>query len=114
MQGYVAVTDSPPCDFVEELMELYPEAKVIVTTRDPDDWWRSMEPLVWNIRMAFLGFAFSWLPTLRWFATYMKAAKDGMYEELHFRDGMAVMETYEYHMEYLSRVVQRRSWCCMM
>ena len=21
MQGYVAVTDSPPCDFVEELME---------------------------------------------------------------------------------------------
>ena len=39
LDGYVAVTDFPPTLFVEELMHLYPDAKVICTTRDEDDWW---------------------------------------------------------------------------
>lgn len=35
-EGFVATTDSPGAQFVEELMELYPDAKVICTVRDPD------------------------------------------------------------------------------
>ena len=37
----------------------------------------------------------------------MKAAEDGRYGELHFRDGVrtAVREAYGYQMEYLRRVV---------
>ena len=31
---------------VEELMRLYPDAKVVITVRDPDKWWKSMEPVV--------------------------------------------------------------------
>lgn len=34
--GFVATADAPLAQFVEELMELYPEAKVICTVRDPD------------------------------------------------------------------------------
>lgn len=34
--GYVAVADTPHALFVEELMELYPDAKVVCTVRDPD------------------------------------------------------------------------------
>lgn len=34
--GFVATADSPLAQFVEELMELYPEAKVICTVRDSD------------------------------------------------------------------------------
>ncbi|KAM0804847.1 P-loop containing nucleoside triphosphate hydrolase protein [Usnea florida] len=109
LKGYVAVTDSPPINFVEELMELYPNAKVIATTRDPDDWWRSMAPLVRNSKMGFLGFAFYWLPTLRFFTTYVRAAEEGRYGELYFQEGnqTCVRETYGYHMDYLRRVVPK-------
>ena len=33
-------------------MEIYPHAKVICTMRDPDDWWRLMEPLIRNAKNA--------------------------------------------------------------
>ncbi|KAJ7455868.1 P-loop containing nucleoside triphosphate hydrolase protein [Mycena latifolia] len=37
----MAVTDVPHILFAEELIDAYPEAKVILTTRDPDSWWKS-------------------------------------------------------------------------
>lgn len=109
LNGYVAETDSPPCDFVGELMELYPDAKVIATTRDPGEWWRSMEPLVKNSKLGFLGWVFFWVPTLRFFAEFVRASEEGRYGELYFRDGArtTVRETYGWHMEYLERVVPR-------
>ena len=107
LSGYVAVTDSPPINFVAELVELWPDALVICTTRDPDDWWRSMEPVVRNSKMGVLGFAFFWLPTLRFFTTYVGAAERGRYGELYFREGKrtCVRETYGFHMDYLRKVV---------
>lgn len=38
-----AVTDIPSAYFWRELLEAYPEAKAILTVRDVDDWWRSVE-----------------------------------------------------------------------
>lgn len=35
-EGFIATADAPLGQFVEELMELYPEAKVICTVRDRD------------------------------------------------------------------------------
>lgn len=43
--GYTAVTDLPPILFTEELVELFPEAQVICTTRDPESWWKSVEKI---------------------------------------------------------------------
>ena len=109
LKGYVACTDSPPIQFVAELMELYPDAKVICTVRDGDDWWRSMEPLVKNSKMGFLGFMFWPLPTLRWWTAYVKAMEDGRYGELYYQEGnkTCARRTYDYHMEYLQRVVPK-------
>lgn len=39
--GYRATADFPACMFWRELADFYPEAKVILTLRDPDGW----EPL---------------------------------------------------------------------
>ncbi|KAJ7732175.1 P-loop containing nucleoside triphosphate hydrolase protein [Mycena metata] len=36
-----AVTDAPHYLFARELIEAYPDAKVVLTIRDPDSWWRS-------------------------------------------------------------------------
>jgi hypothetical protein len=39
--GYRATTDWPACSFYEELMQRYPDAKVILTLRDPTRWYES-------------------------------------------------------------------------
>ena len=40
-EGYQSTTDYPGCMFWRELLAKYPEAKVILTTRDPDKWFES-------------------------------------------------------------------------
>ena len=42
--GYRATVDLPSCLFYRELMEKYPEAKVILTVRDPERWYDSASP----------------------------------------------------------------------
>jgi hypothetical protein len=39
--GYQATVDWPGCSFYKELHEKYPDAKVILTVRDPDEWYTS-------------------------------------------------------------------------
>ena len=41
-QGYDATIAWPPCFFYKELYEAYPEAKFILTTRDPERWAESI------------------------------------------------------------------------
>jgi hypothetical protein len=38
-RGYRAAVDWPTAAFYEDLMEKYPDAKVILTVRDPDKWY---------------------------------------------------------------------------
>ncbi|KLJ09351.1 hypothetical protein EMPG_15214 [Blastomyces silverae] len=42
-----AVCDWPACAFAKELIEAYPNAKVILTTRDVDSWHSSVMKTVW-------------------------------------------------------------------
>lgn len=42
-----AVCDWPACAFAEELIEVYPEAKVVLTGRDVDSWHKSTLPTVY-------------------------------------------------------------------
>ncbi|KAJ5335918.1 uncharacterized protein N7506_003940 [Penicillium brevicompactum] len=45
--GHVeAITDFPGAVFVEELTQAYPDARVVLTLRDPDDWVRSMKQTI--------------------------------------------------------------------
>jgi hypothetical protein len=41
--GYEAVTDAPTYLFIPELVEAFPDAKVILTVRDPEKWWVSFK-----------------------------------------------------------------------
>ncbi|KXL46794.1 hypothetical protein M433DRAFT_99832 [Acidomyces richmondensis BFW] len=44
-ENRVASTDLPGCYFVEELLQLYPDAKVICTVREKESWWASYSAL---------------------------------------------------------------------
>jgi len=44
-QGYRATVDFPACKFYRDLTAIYPEAKVILTTRDAEKWFKSWASL---------------------------------------------------------------------
>lgn len=44
-----AIEDIPCIHFVDELLEQYPKAKVILTTRDIDSWERSVQNTIFKI-----------------------------------------------------------------
>jgi hypothetical protein len=41
LRGYQATVDYPGCLLYKELLQQYPQAKVILTSRDPDSWYDS-------------------------------------------------------------------------
>jgi hypothetical protein len=47
---YRATVDWPACDFYQELMQAYPDAKVLLTVRDPDQWYASVTSTIYNVR----------------------------------------------------------------
>lgn len=48
--GYESTVDWPGGLFYKELMEYYPDAKVLLSTRDPRRWAESMRDTVWAVR----------------------------------------------------------------
>lgn len=42
-EGYRSCMDWPSAHYWRDLTEVYPEARVILTWRDPESWWRSFE-----------------------------------------------------------------------
>lgn len=47
--GYAAASDAPACMFWKALSEQYPEAKVVLTVRDPREWYQSMAETVVDV-----------------------------------------------------------------
>ena len=50
--GYRATVDWPACTFYAELMEKYPDAKVILTVRDPQRWYESAYNTIYTMTRA--------------------------------------------------------------
>ncbi|KAH8808688.1 hypothetical protein F5884DRAFT_674934 [Xylogone sp. PMI_703] len=46
--NFAGVSDLPAAILVEELMDAYPDAKIILTTRDEDKWFESMKSTIWH------------------------------------------------------------------
>ena len=47
--GYEAAVDWPACTFYEELMERHPEAKVLLSVRDPERWYDSTRSSIYEL-----------------------------------------------------------------
>jgi len=46
-QGYKAAVDWPSCNYWREQLRAFPEAKIILTKRDADDWYESVINTIW-------------------------------------------------------------------
>ncbi|KIW33897.1 uncharacterized protein PV07_00712 [Cladophialophora immunda] len=107
-QGCVASSDQPGCYFLEELLQLYPEAKVICTVRERDSWWASYSALWQGIQDLY---PWSWLsPSLRRFCIFSYE----FWKRVPQAVGIPQCEPwpllnqeklYEAHAEYVQRVV---------
>ncbi|KAF8568417.1 NAD dependent epimerase/dehydratase [Paragonimus westermani] len=53
LQGHVAVAGPPAYLLYQQLMELYPEAKVILTVRHPTSWLQSMQHTIFRLQTLF-------------------------------------------------------------
>jgi hypothetical protein len=47
--GFQSTVDWPGSFFYKELIEAYPDAKVLLSTRNPESWVRSMRDTVWGV-----------------------------------------------------------------
>ncbi|KAK5994084.1 hypothetical protein PT974_07524 [Cladobotryum mycophilum] len=75
--GFVAITDAPALQFIPELLEIYPDAKVVLVTRDPERWLKSIEAIQGSIgNWSVLDVVFWPCPTWRWFPTWIRAYAD--------------------------------------
>lgn len=48
--GFHACVDWPACSFYAPLMDMYPNAKVLLTLRDPDAWYESVRATIYRTR----------------------------------------------------------------
>ena len=61
--------------FTRELVELYPEAKVVLVKRDPEKWWKSFEPVLANCDAWFLPYLSLISKDLQWFPPMLQEWK---------------------------------------
>ncbi|KAF2874006.1 hypothetical protein BDV95DRAFT_592155 [Massariosphaeria phaeospora] len=102
--GYAAATDAPTSGLAEQLVELYPDAIVICTVRDPDAWVKSMEGVSNVSTMWFLRFVLFPLPGMRYFCQYISVLR-GQWLHLYGETEPVTTKTHYNHIEYLKRVV---------
>ncbi|PIG82151.1 NAD dependent epimerase/dehydratase [Aspergillus arachidicola] len=96
LDGYAAITDAPGCQLLPELLELYPDAKVICTVRDPIAWEKSMNQIH--------GFAhFTWLLRQQWSNLYADGRRFSSVKEVS--DTLPQRAIYSKHVAWLQENV---------
>ncbi|KAH8765239.1 hypothetical protein F5882DRAFT_383223 [Hyaloscypha sp. PMI_1271] len=104
-EGYVGVADIPPVAFVEELLELYPKAKVVLVRRNPQRWFESFGVILQN-HTPFTGYLLAPLPGLRWSFTMGNHLEEWWTKILG--PGVPVgPELMDKHAEYICKVVPK-------
>lgn len=59
-EGYQATVDWPGCTFYQELLAYYPDARVILSVRDPEAWYKSATDTIYKLQKR--GFPMSLVP----------------------------------------------------
>lgn len=102
--GFQAGVDYPICNYYREIMEAYPEAKVILTVRDPERWYESTLHTIYRLTELF-GYMHWLIPPLGRFA---KMNNQMIWQELfdgRFTDKTHAIQLFNDHIAEVQRVV---------
>ncbi len=102
--GYQAVLDYPASGFYKELMAAYPEARVILTVRDPSRWYESTYETIYQ-GAALPGWLMALIPPLRGFSRMVRATVWDRLFEGKFGDRTHALEVFDRHIEEVQRVI---------
>ena len=116
--AYEATVDWPACTFYAELMERYPDAKVLLSVRDPERWYQSTRSTIYELGrissgspLSRLSFAFIFLLAFGTFKTgqgpmteeiVWRGTFDGKFEDKHH-----AIEVFNRHNEGARRRVPK-------
>jgi hypothetical protein len=96
--------------YAEVPMELHPDAKIIVTTRDEKKWCDSIAPVVQRLdKKAHIYLLFFWVPGLRHWVEYTNLNRYSRYGELYYTNhelGLGA-HCYPRNMDYHERVIPK-------
>jgi len=91
LEGYTATTDFPACLFWRDLAELYPDAKVLLSTRaDSQIWWESASQTIFSPAVEALS-----AERPDWWTMWQTVSKARFTDQV--RDEAAAIAAYERH-----------------
>lgn len=107
LEGYQATVDWPGCTFYRELMDAYPDAKVVLSVRDPERWFESANATIFTAPRGGLQQLLQLLTTPRmWRSVWV------VWRLLHVqtfgrreRDKAPTIAVFKAHIEEVKRVV---------
>lgn len=103
-RGYEAAIDWPVCAFYQELIQQYPEAKVVLTVRDPERWYESARSTIYAVNRAFP--PWGWLFPRMWYDHDMSCNViwDGTFHG-RFEDRAYAVARFTQHVAEVQRTV---------
>lgn len=106
-RGYQAATDWPVAAYYQDLMNVYPEAKVILTVRDPERWHRSVMNTLYQAGRGFFGRFTHIVPSVHQFLNAMEKAiwQDVFHNRLE--DKAHAVAIFKNHIEDVKRSVPK-------
>lgn len=106
LEGWGATVDWPACTFYAELMAAFPEAKVLLSTRDPQRWYDSCRETIYRPDTLFpLRLLLNLSPRTR---SVMRMGRTIIWEGTfggRFHDREQAVAAYEKHVEAVKRAV---------
>ncbi len=96
--GYQAMVDYPGCNFWRELMDHYPDAKLLHSTRDPERWFESTQATIFSPQSP----AMNPPPPMR---PFMEMVTKGIADRLHDHDFM--IDHFKRHTETVLATVPK-------
>jgi Sulfotransferase domain len=104
-EGYQATVDWPGCAFYEQLMRRYPDARVILSVRDPELWYESAKQTIYQVRRAFPAWLQLLMPRMRHFGSMVeRVIWQGTFQG-RFEDKRFAIDVFNRHNEQVRRVV---------
>ncbi len=100
--GYVAQVDWPGAAFWRELSQAYPDALVLLSVRDPEDWYRSASNTI------FLTFDLDAVPDeMAHMRPWLQAVRHGLAERFcdRFDDQQAMLDAFVRHNDTVRRTI---------
>ncbi len=112
-QGYQAIVDFPGCSFYQDLMQYYPDAKVVLTVRDPQAWYESSLNTIYKagpqgIQKLLITLQLPFSAKLRRVMRVFRLADQVYWRgefQGRFQDKEYAIECFQQHIEEVKRVV---------